>query len=582
MFRVVVAIFAKVHSGRIRSSMDGRKRETLFTLARLGGAAVLAGVSSPNGSAATTSGGGSVSWVNPKQFGAIGDGASHPLSQRYGTLAQAQAVYPFATTLDQEIDGCAIQAALKAGTKVQLPAGRFRISETLSVRSNTEVAGAGNGTLLIWGTDQGNDHFGMFSANYASGLRLHDFAVSDTSGSKGGYVFQGIRVADVVLDQVTANGMAIAMFDAAYGASETYGSVISDLSRPDFNGCSDVHVTRCTATNVADTPDPRRAGVLFQYCVGWSAASCKFSNVPFGVQWWGGDSDPAADGALANPRKCMHGTVTGIQVVNCVAGVWGSMGSDVNVSSCSVDTASDVGIDFEGCANCSASQNTVRNCVNGNLTCFWLNVDISFVGNTSRQSRADYPHLRVYNASQDVDNRSLTVKGNTFITDQTIGVIDTDHGCVETLQFLNNTLTDTRVDFTANNLRYVTVTDNQLSFTRAATQTFYAIQIGAIHDHGVGVVARNTVASKVSQPPDSTALYLWSDDHNSDSQFQATDNHTTGFPVDLMTDNRSGNPGTTSYFTIEGNTFGSGVYKKQDSGAKRSVSVMRSNLGIPD
>ena len=31
--------------------------------------------------------------LNVKDFGAIGDGASHPLSQRFATLASAQAVY---------------------------------------------------------------------------------------------------------------------------------------------------------------------------------------------------------------------------------------------------------------------------------------------------------------------------------------------------------------------------------------------------------------------------------------------------------------------------------------------------------
>lgn len=52
--------------------------------------------------------------IHVDMFGAIGDGSSHPLSERYATLALAQADYPFAAALADEIDWCAIQAAIEA------------------------------------------------------------------------------------------------------------------------------------------------------------------------------------------------------------------------------------------------------------------------------------------------------------------------------------------------------------------------------------------------------------------------------------------------------------------------------------
>ena len=52
-----------------------------------------------------------INYVIPEQFGAIGDGKAHPLSERYGTLAAAQAVYPFVTALTQTIDWAACQKA---------------------------------------------------------------------------------------------------------------------------------------------------------------------------------------------------------------------------------------------------------------------------------------------------------------------------------------------------------------------------------------------------------------------------------------------------------------------------------------
>ena len=49
--------------------------------------------------------------IRVKSLGAIGDGTLHPLSEFYDTLAEAQAVYPFATSLTQSVDWCAIQLA---------------------------------------------------------------------------------------------------------------------------------------------------------------------------------------------------------------------------------------------------------------------------------------------------------------------------------------------------------------------------------------------------------------------------------------------------------------------------------------
>ncbi|WJJ57726.1 tail fiber protein containing depolymerase domain [Proteus phage BigMira-UFV01] len=49
--------------------------------------------------------------IYPWQFGAIGDGIFHPLSERFSTLQEAQKVYPHVTSLNQSIDWAACQAA---------------------------------------------------------------------------------------------------------------------------------------------------------------------------------------------------------------------------------------------------------------------------------------------------------------------------------------------------------------------------------------------------------------------------------------------------------------------------------------
>jgi len=86
--------------------------------------------------------------VSPERFGAIGDGRSHPLSSRFATLAEARAVYPFAKSLDQEIDLCAWQAAILSSGRVRAAPGReyvFCRDEFWPVRDGRALSGDPSG-----------------------------------------------------------------------------------------------------------------------------------------------------------------------------------------------------------------------------------------------------------------------------------------------------------------------------------------------------------------------------------------------------------------------------------------------------
>jgi hypothetical protein len=63
--------------------------------------------------------------ANIKAWGAIGDGSSHPLSQFFGTLAAAQATYPLATSLSEEIDTVAARHAHATGRPIFYPYGVY-------------------------------------------------------------------------------------------------------------------------------------------------------------------------------------------------------------------------------------------------------------------------------------------------------------------------------------------------------------------------------------------------------------------------------------------------------------------------
>ena len=86
--------------------------------------------------------------ANAKDYGAIADGTLHPLSERYATLADAQAVYPHATALTQSIDWAAAQAALNSGApRVHFPGGRYTLSDDLYRSSSVMLVGDGTTSL---------------------------------------------------------------------------------------------------------------------------------------------------------------------------------------------------------------------------------------------------------------------------------------------------------------------------------------------------------------------------------------------------------------------------------------------------
>jgi len=99
--------------------------------------------------------------VSSSWWGSIGDGHSHPLSDYFTTLADAQSVYPFARSLSDEVDGEAILAAehfvslyvimppaemttlLDYGGEVQIPIGKFLVNETIFVNPHVTITGQG-------------------------------------------------------------------------------------------------------------------------------------------------------------------------------------------------------------------------------------------------------------------------------------------------------------------------------------------------------------------------------------------------------------------------------------------------------
>lgn len=178
-----------------------------------------------------------------KDFGAIGDGANHPLSERYATLAAAQAVYPFVTALTQTIDYAATQAALNAvfsrgGGAVFIPAATsdagYQISTRLVVPDKVNIYGEGYMSCLTATSAFTGEVVALDWGPYSSGRFLRHFRISGADSSVG----LGTTIDD-----------SITQFRYVYGFHIDSVSVQGVDTAFQFQGLWHTKMTNCTSGN---------------------------------------------------------------------------------------------------------------------------------------------------------------------------------------------------------------------------------------------------------------------------------------------------------------------------------------------
>ena len=81
--------------------------------------------------------------VNFKQLGGNGWSDVDPLSNYFFNLSDAQAVYPFVTTLNTSINNVIMKVALENFKDIYFPSGVFYFNENISIPSNKKICGAG-------------------------------------------------------------------------------------------------------------------------------------------------------------------------------------------------------------------------------------------------------------------------------------------------------------------------------------------------------------------------------------------------------------------------------------------------------
>lgn len=157
--------------------------------------------------------------IDVKKLGSIGDGADHPLSEKFTTLDEAKKIYPTATSLDDSINLVAMQFALTFYYDLFIPEkSEFRINYQLRI-SGRSIYGGSQLTSKITCVASScavlyiNSGDNVTIKNVTLGFSA--MRTSGASNAKGAVLYFGASTSGFVCEQVTlSNG-----YDAIYSDS---------------------------------------------------------------------------------------------------------------------------------------------------------------------------------------------------------------------------------------------------------------------------------------------------------------------------------------------------------------------------
>ena len=475
-----------------------------------------------------------------KDFGAIGDGTTD--------------------------DTTAIQAALNASTSVYFPNGSYLISASITLNAGQKLSG--DNATIKWNATTLNYAFTGVTVNdiVVSGLTFSS-TIANTAVSFGIFLQNAFRVK---VSNCNTNLVGL-----LWTTSTSYASYAGVTLA---NSSSDILVENCTLYG-AGAAVTASYGIFIQYSYRFAITNCSVQNYGQGITFWGGDADPGANGALANARLCYEGSITNCAVYNVGGGgIWGSMGQNITISGNSINTAGDVGIDLEGCFDCTASGNTVAECVNGGLTHFFYNRNIVYAGNSVTQSNAAYPVYRCYNSGANTLNKSVLLSGNTFRGNGVITTADYSAGPIQSTAFIGNSFINCSLACAFNNMEFINIIGNTFIFDVAAGSTMTAISVSGQHINSNVSIKGNEIMSLVTQPAGSASIYANFEDFNSSGIFTINGNDSQGFPIDISINNTGTNAGTSGLFTIHNNTLGAPAFLRSGEATSANIVSFENNM----
>ena len=349
------------------------------------------------------------------------------------------------------------QAAQDAGT-VYVPAGSYELRRTAYlVRDGTRLYGDGPESRLVQKTP--GQH--VLEANQSAFGTEPDGIVVEDLGFAGPGSPWTFALVSVDGNGIRFRGNRIAGIGA-------FRSVHVAATPRRF--ASDVEVM----DNTADGGEPRAGtfGVLLENTRDVRVGRNRIEAYDKGIQWWGGEADPAKPDFSAVPLAGQMVVEDNI-VNNTVAAIWGSNGEEITVRGNRVADCQDVCLDAEGSRDVRFVGNEARFAGTAVLAVFHRAEGVTFEDNRVEQKggfpeRPEQPAGRALFASRNPSGRpagiSVRLRNNHFIYTGSDGAGVIRNQPLQRLEIVDNRLVNTVLDLRQGRGGEVRVVGNELWF----------------------------------------------------------------------------------------------------------------------
>jgi len=453
--------------------------------------------------------------------------------------ARARDIREFGAVLDGIADDSdALGKAIESGAEAVVIPGPLRLLRPIRISRAFGIFGLGPGPHLLWdapeiGTallvsPEGDDPGKFVSGVIIDGLHAKAGSNQLKQGQrKRGHLLLASNVRRLCVLRCTTKDMGLARVSHLKGKPKIYdrtsGSATADpavLAGFSPTSIDDLNEDITVIGNSVDNGVYQGSILRFNFSrrvVAWKNQG-NFAN----ISWWGGGARRQQGGALRFLRRVDSAYIADNSIRGANGGVYGNNGRNVIVARNTISDTTDVGVDFEGCVDCTAYDNHVRDAGNFCYATFYAAKNIRFLRNYGEQTGAGATmHEKLggtrYGNPAGLSLVALRSAGFRQAGEEAVDIIFAENELVFSgggnfgrctasyftkVAFQRNRLRNVLCDWRYENTDALYLEDNLLAFDRAPTVPVSIIAASA----QTTVIRNNKVTVPGRMPPQSLAI----------------------------------------------------------------------------
>jgi len=449
-------------------------------------------------------------FINVKQYGALGDGA----------------------TDDTKAIAAAVNLRVSAGAlSVYFPEGTYLISAAIAIPSDIRIFGDG-ALSIVYQQTPGKNVFQAAAAENSSvaGVTIENMSFRGSGGFQNSYALSLSSARQVVFQNNSASAIPLIAIGSVADSGGSHHSQQFQIRG-----------------NHASGQFGEGAAILVAYVSDGEIADNVIDGYDHGIQYWGGDAarHPSMRGVAR--LKIASNTVS-----NVAGGIWGSAGDHIEITGNGASNCADVCLDAEGSTHVTFSGNTIRNSVNGGIATFYGSAGVVITSNTVYQDENHGAALYFHGTGVTSD---VFVSGNSLQVLGSAPAITTDLDVLAKSEILSNQISSAKsaaIRILEGNAVKI---DSNIIRSGAATAIAYEGTSGGFI---TGNTITNTAGSLALDTTQGAIHILWRSISNPGQHNQIKGNSIIGFPISVNDDCWGD---SSSFNTVSGNRVDAIYYR---------------------